>query len=253
MRCDSSQPFRDELLRAAQHQLSQQQRQGDSERDVRHAKAIDLESQERNLRKSIRLAGDASDEDLKGLVEDLAFVTKQLKEIRAKATAAESSDGLFRNYSDHEIRENLPKVLMHLLTTSFEMAELMRRFVPQSVIVPVQSLDTGQVYPRSKLLVRGHMEDYERLDELVMDLFEPPLHIRIMPKAVEMRRQEPRPTLKQIGTVLNVSYMSVKRALAYDRLMKEAGVSEPFIELRDKPTNASRWRYETDKPADDAA
>jgi len=122
------------------------------------------------------------------------------------------------------------------------MAEVVRGFVPRCMIVPVQSLDTGQVYPRAKLLVRGNMEDYDNLQELVVDLFEPPLHVRVMPDAVKLRSQVPRPTLKQIGAALDTSYMTVKRALAYDRLMTELGVSEPFRELYAKPEKAARWR-----------
>jgi hypothetical protein len=63
----------------------------------------------------------------------------------------------------------------HLLDTPLDVAEMIRGFVARCAIVPVQSLDTGQMYPRAKLPVRGSMEDYDDVTELVVDLFEPAL------------------------------------------------------------------------------
>jgi hypothetical protein len=242
-RSEASEPFRAHLLAAAKQQLDRQHSQGRSECDVLDAKIRDLEAQERNLRKSIRFAKEMPDAVLEGLVGDLAAVAKQLKETRSRRVSAESSDELFRDYSENEILGHLEEVLMHLMDTSFEMTEVMRQFVPQCVIVPVQALDTGQVHARAKLMVRGHVEDYERLDELVVDLFEPALHVRILPEAVRLRSQTPRQTLKQIGAALNVSYMTAKRALRYSKLMEELGAQEPYRELTEKPENASRWRH----------
>jgi hypothetical protein len=189
------------------------------------------------------LAKDISEEDIKDLVADRAAVREQLKEARAQRASLDSSDELFRDYSDDEILEHLEEVLMHLLATSFEMAEVVRGFVPRCVIVPVQALDTGQVYARAKLQVRGHVDDYDRLDEMVVDLFEPALHVKVMPEAVRLRSQKPRQTLKQIGAALNVSYMTVKRALRYAKLMEKLGTQEPYRELTEKPESASRWRH----------
>jgi hypothetical protein len=91
--------------------------------------------------------------------------------------------------------------------------------------------------------VRATIEDAGALDELVVDLFQSPAHIAFMADAVKLREQAPRPTLKQIGAALGTSYMTVKRALAYDRLMNELGVQEPYRELHEKPANAARWRH----------
>jgi hypothetical protein len=241
-RCEASEAFRAELLQAAKQSLGRQRSRGKSDRGVLDAKVKDLETQESNLRTAIRLVKDMSKEDIEDLVADRAAVRKQLKEARTQRASLDSTDEVFRDYSDDDILEHLEEVLMHLLATSFEMAEVVRGFVPRCVIAPVQALDTGQVHARAKLMVRGHLEDYERLDELVVDLFEPPLHVRIMAEAVKLREQTPRPTLEQIGAALNVSYMTVKRAFAYERLMQTLDTQELYRELTDKPEKASRWR-----------
>lgn len=240
--CQVSEDFRNTLLKAVQQALHQQRSHRDLERVTYDAKLKDLEGQERNLRRSVRVAEAIAEEDLKGLVEDLANVTKQLRELRNQAVAAETAARAVTDFDDQEIIANLSEVLEHLLDTSFEMAEVVRRFVPKCVIVPVQSLDTGQVYPRAKLYVRGNLDDYDELTELIVDLFEPPVHIRLVPEANQLRSQQPQPTLKQIGAALGTSYMTVKRALAYARRMESLGVTTPFRELSEKPANASRWR-----------
>ncbi len=215
--CDQSTDFRDVLLIAAKEQLKQRQRHLSIERDAIDAKVKDLECQERNLLKSIRISTEIGEDDLKSLVTDLAGVTAQLRDARRQADITDDSPPLMANYDDDEIIANLGAVLGHLLETSFEMAEIMRGFIPRCIIVPVQSLDTGQVFARAKLLVRANMANREELQEVVVDLFEPALHIRHMPEAVRLRSQEPRPTLKQIGAALGVSYMTIKRSLGYAR------------------------------------
>jgi hypothetical protein len=230
------------LVEAAARQLQQQRERGTTERDVLEAKVKDLQTQERNLRRSIAISEALPDEELTSLVGDLKAVTQELRSVQGRLKAATSSTDPLVEFAGDEIVANLEAVLGHLLRTSFEMAEVVRGFVPRCVIVPVQSHDTGQVYPRAKLTVRGNMKNYDELTEIVVDLFEAPKHIRIMEEAVRLRNQTPQPTLKQIGAQLGVSYMSVKRALGYARLMQELAVTEPFRELYEKPENASRWR-----------
>ena len=119
------------------------------EREAATARVTELETQERNLRRSIRLGDALPDEDLAALVNDLAEVTKQLREARREIETEGSEELSLADYDEGDILANLPEVLEHLVGTSFEMAELIRRFVPRCVIVPVQSLDSGQVYPRA--------------------------------------------------------------------------------------------------------
>jgi len=240
--CDASPAFREVLLDAAKRQLQQQRSSRAFQRDALGAKAKDLEGQERNLRRSIRIAEEIAEEDLKALVADLVAVTSELREVRHNAEHADAPATSLADIGDDEILPHLAAVLVHLLGTSFGMAEVMRRFVPQCMIVPVQSLDPGQVYPRAKLLVRGDVGDYDQLEELVVDLFEPPVYIRLMPEVLKLRAATPRPTLKQLGALLGTSYMSIKRSIGYAKLMEELGANEPFRELREKPLNAPRWR-----------
>jgi site-specific DNA recombinase len=243
----ASDEFRNILLEAAREQLRQQQSRQTANRDRQEAEIIALQTRESNLRKSIGIAKKLTDEQLESLVGDLAAVTEQLMKKRKQATSAEPSDETLGDLSDEEIAERLSEVLAHLMDTSYEMAEVIRGFVPRCVIVPVQAIDSGQVHPRAKLLVRDvglsqSIPEAASLRELTVDLFQPPVHIAMLREVVPLRSKQPQPTLKQIGQALGINYMTVKRALGVAKQMEAQGLTDPLIELAAKPAYASRWK-----------
>ena len=63
--CDKAPGFQDALLDAVKRQLHDQQSRHADNRDALAAKTKDLEAQERNLRRSIRIAEEIAEEDLK--------------------------------------------------------------------------------------------------------------------------------------------------------------------------------------------
>jgi hypothetical protein len=242
-RFHSSSAFREVLLPAVKEQLQQRQQKHESSRGRLSAEIAILKKKEQNLRQSIGISEELTGEQLQSLVADLAAVTKELTAKVQQARAADTSSEPPSETTDDQIAERLEEVLAFLVGSSFEMAETIRRLIPKCVIVPIQAWDGGQVYPRAKLYVRGSMEDFEQVDEIVVDLFEPPVYIQHMAAAAKLRSQQPRPTLKQIGKALGTSYMTIKRSLHYAKVMDELGVSEPFRELHSKPENAARWRH----------
>ena len=142
------------------------------------------------------------------------------------------------------------QVLEFLMATSFDFADVMRRFFPEFVIQPVQALDCGQVRPRGKLrfypsAVDGGSSNPLEVIEVSFDLFTPPDPVRLMPKIVAARARLPRPTYRQIADEVGTGYMTVKRSLAYAKLMQNLGTSDPYRELHEMPANAARWRTGT--------
>jgi hypothetical protein len=78
-----------------------------------------------------------------------------------------------------------------------------------------------------------------------VDLFDPPVHIAARAACVALKRAEPGLTLDQVAARVGVHRMTVKRALAYGRLMEAEGLTEPYRELTACPAAASRWRRRT--------
>ena len=126
----------------------------------------------------------------------------------------------------------------------------MKRYFPEIIIRPVQLLDRPQVYPRAAFRFQTGDElegPASHCVEMVMDFFEPPIHVRLLPKILAERAKiNPAtgrvPSYKHIAAICGTSVMTIKRALNYARLMQQEGLSEPFRVLLEAPARASRWR-----------
>jgi len=184
---------------------------------------------------------------LEGLVKESAAVDAELQAARLEKANVESQEhetGDFQSCDD--VAARLPEAMALLAKTSFEFADLLRRAIPSFVIHPVQDLDCPQVRPRAKL--RLQLEPWTAPGELpqehsiTLDLFEPPQHLKHLAACVAIKQAQPKASLNVIAAQLGINRMTVKRALAYHRLMQEAGVTDPFRELQDKPPKASRWK-----------
>jgi hypothetical protein len=77
---------------------------------------------------------------------------------------------------------------------------------------------------------------------VTLDLFQPPVHISNLPGCVAAKQVDPEASLDEIAAKLGLNRMTVKRALKYARLMAEAGLTDPYRELREEPKDASRWK-----------
>ena len=148
---------------------------------------------------------------------------------------------------------NAAQNLQALAATSFDFADVLRSVLPEFVIWPAQALDTAQVRPRAKftlrlsamaipVVVQGDENPVPLDVHGVLDLFEPPQHIRHMAECLAMKRSEPRLTLREIARRMGINYMTVKRSLDYARRMLREQLSEPYREVLTEPRQASRWR-----------
>jgi hypothetical protein len=198
-----------------------------------------LEKEKANLVQAIRQEG------LLPLVEELARVDAELVEAKGQQTSStdEGQCGTYRSAA--EIGADLEEAAFWLARTSRDFAEILRRMIPTFVVYPVQALDSGQVHPRARITVSaaGWATEGEEVASLqaTLDLFDPPDQIKYVPVCVEARCNEPGLSLRELGARLKVNYMTVKRALAYHRLMDAEGVADPFRELTECPADASRW------------
>lgn len=129
----------------------------------------------------------------------------------------------------------------------------MRRILPEFHILPVQALDSGQVRPCARFVLRlSGLQDRPsptsdpagRAGEVTgtLDLFEPPAHIRAIPAGVAAKQADPKSSLNQIAARTGYHRLTVRRALDYAQLMAAEGLSGPYRELTTCPASASRWR-----------
>ena len=122
----------------------------------------------------------------------------------------------------------------------------LRQIIPHFVIRPVQAIDRPMVRSRGRVTVRCLTAGCATVEtEFVLDLFEPPVHIKHLSACLEFDRVNPDQSFTRIAEALHLPHLTVKRVFAYARLMKERGVATPYVELRSPPAHASRWRRAT--------
>jgi DNA invertase Pin-like site-specific DNA recombinase len=238
--------FRTVLLESAQREYEKTLNRSQRNEASLDGQIRSLESQASNLAKAIAAGG-----QLPSLLEQLAEIESALTAQRLrKAEEANSHQGCAQFVTSEYLDKNLDSALLHLASSSYDFADLMRRLIPEFVIYPVQPLDSGLVRPRARITLRlsaladGPASPGSVKQDVTasIDLFEPPEHIRHMPACVQAKARCPELSLKKIATSLGINYMTVKRALNYARLMEREGITNPYRELRDRPEQASRWK-----------
>jgi hypothetical protein len=126
---------------------------------------------------------------------------------------------------------------------------------PFATLLQEANVDLIQVRPRALLtldlgtLVREHGGEVSAdctPQEIVVDLFDPPEHIKHLPRILAARKAKldkgQKASLSMLAAETGVGRMSIKRALRYTKLMEAEGLSEPYRVLIEKPAKASRWK-----------
>ncbi len=204
----------------------------------------ELQAAAANLAKAIAKGG-----ELDVLVQELTAIQAQIRELEAQKenqAEAEGQDGC--QLTREQVGSQLQDQLLALLRSSYEFADTFRRLITEFRIVPVQALDTPFVRPRARLTINfGRLRDGppegcgEQAVASAIDLFEPPEQIRWLNSCIALKAENPKHSLKRIALRLGIGHMTVKRALAYARLMTAARMTEPYRELTERPEVASRW------------
>jgi hypothetical protein len=254
---DSCPAARQAFVDAAWTEMQQRQRKSSTREEKLRAKLAELKTQIGNVKKAIRMGG-----KLKSLVGDLKQLEKKYRKLRAKLRK-QPADGLTAScLTKEDVDSQLSAVLMRLMCKSYDFNQIMRQFFPEFVIIPVQALDTGQVHPRGKLRFvtdpSRPLEEPGNSVEVTFDLFTPPVHIGLLPKIRETYARaaaadEKPPSYQKVAETVVTSNMTVKRARAYERLMKAVNTEDPFRELTAPPEKASRWQERKTDEGDAAA
>lgn len=205
-----------------------------------------LEKDATRLARAYRNGGSES------ILAELTDVEKSLAKAKAKlATATKAKEASEPFLSREDVTSHLEEALLMMASRSFEFADFLRRILVRFEILPVQAIDSGLVRPRA--FVTFAYADSEGSDgnpirhiEAVIDLFDPPKHVRHLNACVQAH-QKPlsngrRPSYKRIAAEIGIDHMTVMRAIKLNELMIKRGTSQPYVELREKPENASRWK-----------
>lgn len=206
-----------------------------------------LKKEARRLAKAIRKT-----DELPSLITEVAAVEAAIKELERQKALDVARQGVMSGFDSlADVAERFDECMMQMAKSSLAFADLLRKLIPVFTIELVQALDCHLVRPRGKLTLRlDHWipQGETPFEATVgLDLFEPPVHILHLNACVAAKRANPRVTLREIAKDLNINYMTVKRALAYARLMENERLTTPYRVLTAKPLQASRWEKRTPK------
>jgi hypothetical protein len=248
--CDRVPEFRRALVDAAWAELEvKRRRQSLTDRNL-DDEIAELERRAANLAQAIAQGG-----QFEALLQQMAEVDRNLQDARGRRSEQAQAEPVGPPLGTRaDLDRHLEAALRQLARTSFAFGDLMRRILPEFHIVPAQAVDSGQVRPRARFVLRlsglqdraspasdpaGHVGDLTG----TLDLFEPPAYIRAIPACVAAKQADPGSGLKKIAAKTGYNRMMVKRALACAKRMAAAGLTEPYRELTQCPTSASRWRH----------
>jgi DNA invertase Pin-like site-specific DNA recombinase len=234
--------FRETLIESTWTEFERAQRRSQGQLVPIDQRITERKRQADNLAKAIALGGnlEALLTELKVVQSALACEEHEREELLAQAEQA-------RGFScREEVAARLDAALPELAAKSLDFADFMRRLIPRFVIQPVQALDCPLVRPRAKLTLDLNAwcpggEVITPIDG-VLDLFRKPEHILHLSACVGAKQCNPGASYRTIAAQLGIGYMTVKRAFHYANRMVAAGVSDPYVELHERPAVASRWR-----------
>lgn len=210
---------------------------------------LSLERRAANLAAAIAEGG-----QLAALISQLRIVDSEIASAR-KAVRVSQTRTSSVSLTSAQIAESLPKQLIHLMESSFEFAAWIRKLIPSVVIQPVQALDTPMIRPSGVMRVRiellndvGERPSAVPTQELsvTLNLFDLPIHIQAIRACTAIRTDTPKLSARRIAAQLNLTAMTVKRAIDYAKLMAAEGLTDPYRRVDTMPLVASRWRVRTD-------
>ncbi len=149
-----------------------------------------------------------------------------------------------------QLKEQYDEVFQDLAMDSYRFARKLRLLVPRLVVFPYRLCDGGKLVLRAKFRLRlsaliqdsGTRNALSRVMEkvLVVDLFDPPQRDRFREQVVRLRNagEKERVIAKQLG----ITQPAVQNAAALQRLMDTLGITDPYVELTEPPSDSRKLR-----------
>ena len=194
------------------------------------------------------------------LVQRLCQREESLAQVRAKLEELEHAQDEWNEsaITRPQLETAFDLAAEKLLTFDRETSGLLCQLIPRIESVPFQQFQSNNVVLRARFelqivnllpkqlstLLDGKSVDSEIADirriPMLVDLFDPSHGPKYGLQALALKKQGL--TLVEIGRELGISKRSAHTASQYGKAMTEAGITDPYIELTEKPAAASRWR-----------
>lgn len=226
-----------------------------------NGKGVDLTQRAERLRRDAESLARREDNVRKAVKEfgadpTVAAALAELRDERTKLAAAQrelealAARKLVLPESPAALRELFRQRFRELAHGSREFNNLLRALVPAFHVYLVRVVDGGHPLPRAKvrLALDGIAPDTQHVPglsdllnvEVTLDLFVPPQRVVIRERAVALAAQGLEQ--REIGRQLDVTQTAVWDALSLDTLMRERGLSDPYVLLMEPPADYPKLR-----------
>ena len=218
----------------AEQQTARQSRLQDFDREQRK-----LERERDNVISAIREGGyyEALDRELKRIESDLQDLAAERDQL-ASAPASECELP-----SIEVIRSQTRELFADLAISSPEFQRRVKRLVPSIEVFPYRLLDGGHPVLRAKVTldlvatldvptIASAVPSLQRV--LVVDLFERPQRAAYLQQIVELRKSK---TQRATAAELGLAIATIEKAMALQRRMDAAGVSDPYVTVHEPPAD----------------
>lgn len=204
-----------------------------------------LERQRENLVQAVRECGiseslkrelTAVELDIASCKGDFEQLTEQLPETPSLPSVS-------------DIKAMALKSLKELSGESFEMGQLLRKWISKIHVWPYQLLRQGQPVQRafftldltSFLPCKAYQQKFGHVlqKQMVVDLFEMPAREKLRPQIVKLKKEGYQH--RQIASMLGTYTQTVHLALQLQREMDERGLPHALLPIQEPPCNSNKW------------
>jgi DNA invertase Pin-like site-specific DNA recombinase len=230
--------------------------------DAREDRKVELQAEERQLTSQLRALADAielSTDDLPTLVQRSSQREQKLAQNRAEQQRLTIEERTPRQIpSRAEIKDKLKEMSGRLVDLDRGVGADLRRLIGRIRAVPYQQFGSTRVVLRAHfdlnlvallpeqlltVLRNEHVQDLAgqvKTVSMVVDLFEPTGPAKYWSKARELA--EAGHTSEEIASALVTNRTTANRSVRYGRALLAAGLTDPYVELKEIPDNLGRWR-----------
>lgn len=149
-----------------------------------------------------------------------------------------------------QLRACARTALAELSHESPDLGVLMKRLIPRMTVVPYRLCDGGKIVHRVRFTLNlvpflGGLAVPSEVDgllrhEMSIDLFNPPQRVRFRKQILELRAGGL--TEAQAAEYVKITITAAQHAAKLDKLMKERGLTDPYLLLTDPPGDDSKLK-----------
>ncbi|MFT3881156.1 MAG: recombinase family protein [Gemmatales bacterium] len=207
-----------------------------------------LQASERELENLYDQRAKTGDDDILG--RKIAKLKTDHLQLKLKLTSLRAAGAQEQEFPTMaQLRQRARSALGELSHESPDLGVLMKKLIPRMVVVPYRLCDGGKIVHRVRFTLNlvpflGGIAVPSEVDgllrhEMLIDLFKPPQRVSFRKQVLELRA---RMTEAEAAKSVGITITAAQQAAKLDKLMKERGLTDPYVPLTEPPGDDSKLK-----------